>query len=152
MDWNMILFVTKWATIGVFYSVLLFLLFGVYREMTAGVRKEKAVKTIAYGRLQVRNAGDDKRIRAGAEFDLKAETRLGAEADNDIVLHDSYVSGHHAVLRWDGVTWWVEDLRSRNGTMVNGQRCAPGSPQLLANGSILTVGDMEFVLIDQDAG
>ncbi|NLG97198.1 MAG: FHA domain-containing protein [Chloroflexi bacterium] len=151
MDWNLILFVSKWATIGVFYSVLLFLLFGVYREMTGSMRKVKTANTITYGRLYVRNAGDDKHIRVGAIFDLKTETRLGADTDNDVVLRDSYVSGHHAVLRWDGVTWWVEDLRSRNGTMVNDQPCEPGLPQPLANGSVLTLGEMEFVLIDQDA-
>lgn len=150
MDWNLMLFITKWATIGVFYSVLLFLLFGVYREMAGGVRKEKTARAITYGRLRVMNAGDDTNVRAGSLLNLKAETRLGAHQDNDIILRDAFVSGHHARLRWDGANWWIEDLRSTNGVMVNGQRCAPGTPQPLSHGSLLTIGDMEFMLIDQE--
>jgi pSer/pThr/pTyr-binding forkhead associated (FHA) protein len=147
MNWNMILFITKWATIGLFYSVLLVLLFGVYREMSRDVRKGKTYQTTPFGRLRVISVGDDHRIPPGSILDLQAENRLGAEKDNDIVLRDSYVSGYHAHLRWDGKAWWLEDLNSKNGTLVNNQRCSPQTPHPLSNGSTLTIGDMEFEFI-----
>lgn len=152
MDWNMVLFVTKWASIGLFYAVLLLLLFGVYREMSRGARQEKTAKSIQYGRLRVIAVGSDSRFQVGSVLDLQPETRLGADKDNDILLGDSYVSRHHACLRWDGQAWWVEDLNSTNGTMVDRQRLTPGSPYLLSNGSVLSIGDMSFKIIDQDAG
>ena len=151
MDWNMILFVTRWAAIGLFYAVLLLLLFGVYREMSRDARREPARKFIAYGRLRVIAAGDDPHIQVGSILDLQPETRIGAERDNDILLRDSFVSGHHACLRWDGATWWLEDLNSKNGTTVNHQICVIGSAYLLPMGSFLTIGDMTFQLIDADA-
>jgi pSer/pThr/pTyr-binding forkhead associated (FHA) protein len=152
MDWNMILFVIKWASIGLFYAILLLLLFGVYREMAQGARKEQPAKPIQYGRLRVIAVGSDSRFQVGSILDLQPETRLGADKDNDILLRDSYVSRHHAWLRWDGQAWWVEDLNSTNGTMVDRQRLAPGSPYLLSSGSVLSIGDMSFEIIDQDAG
>lgn len=52
---------------------------------------------------------------------LRHETRVGRSADNHLVLARSDVSGTHAVIRWTGSTWLLRDLRSRNGTFLNGQ-------------------------------
>ncbi|MCL4562711.1 MAG: FHA domain-containing protein [Chloroflexi bacterium] len=152
MDWNLILFITKWATIGLFYAVLLLLLFGVYREMSQNPHKVTPVKPVPNGRLRVISAGDDGHLRQGSVLDISADNRLGADKDNDILLRDSYVSRRHARLRWDRANWWVEDLNSKNGTMVDRHRCTPGVPYPLTVGSILSIGDMSFELIDQDTG
>ena len=101
------------------------------------------------GRLRVVSVGDDHKILPGSILELQAETRLGAEKDNDIVLRDSYVSGYHARLKWDGISWWVEDLNSKNGTMLNHQPCSPQIPCSLSTVSILTLGDMEFEFMGQ---
>lgn len=37
-------------------------------------------------------------------------------------MPDPWISAHHARLELRADTWWVVDLRSRNGTFVNGQR------------------------------
>jgi len=39
-----------------------------------------------------------------------------------------YVSGTHARIDCTGGTWTITDLNSRNGTAVNGVRCAPTLP------------------------
>ncbi len=152
MDWNLLLFIIKWASIGLFYAVLLFLLFGVYREMSRGAGKEQTARSISYGRLRVIAVGDDPQVEPGSLLDLQPETHLGAGEDNDIPLRDSFVSRHHACLHWDGAAWWVEDLHSTNGTLVNRQPCAPGTRYPLPAGALLTIGDMEFELVNEDAG
>jgi pSer/pThr/pTyr-binding forkhead associated (FHA) protein len=45
--------------------------------------------------------------------------RIGRLADNDVVLDDPRVSGHHARLVVEGPRTWIEDLGSSNGTFVN---------------------------------
>jgi len=52
----------------------------------------------------------------------KYQTRIGRAGDNDLILIDSDVSAHHAVLdvRADG--FYFQDLGSTNGSFVNGQR------------------------------
>ena len=47
---------------------------------------------------------------------------IGRAPDNDVVLDDPTVSGHHARLSWAGTTLLVEDLSSVNGTFVDGER------------------------------
>ena len=47
---------------------------------------------------------------------------LGRKPDNDIVLDNAAVSGHHCRMYESGGTWFVEDLNSTNGTFVNGTK------------------------------
>lgn len=63
------------------------------------------------------------------------------------------VSGEHAVLRWVGREWELHDLGSRNGTVVDGRRLAPGERIALARGAAISFGqpDNEWRLIDDAA-
>lgn len=73
-------------------------------------------KTIA--QLSVVN-GD----QAGKTYALtEAEHHIGRLFDNDILLTDLGVSGHHARIYRGPEGYAVEDLKSRNGTWLNGAR------------------------------
>src|SRR5512136_2488961 len=120
MDWSVFLFIMKWIFLGLVYLVLFLLLIGVQREMR--LRLPQAVPssgTVTLGRLRVIQPGGDPRLRAGAIITLRPETNIGSQAGNDLVLRDRFVSGQHARLRWDGASWWVDDLNSTNGTFIN---------------------------------
>lgn len=47
---------------------------------------------------------------------------VGKADDMDVVLSDGAVSAVHATIERVGRRWFVRDLDSRNGTMVNGDR------------------------------
>lgn len=48
--------------------------------------------------------------------------RIGAGSDNDLVLRgDDYISGSHALLRYDHGELLLSDQHSRNGTFLNGE-------------------------------
>jgi pSer/pThr/pTyr-binding forkhead associated (FHA) protein len=47
---------------------------------------------------------------------------VGRKADNDIVVDNPAVSGHHCRISKQGGTYFVEDLESTNGTFVNEKR------------------------------
>jgi pSer/pThr/pTyr-binding forkhead associated (FHA) protein len=49
-------------------------------------------------------------------------TLLGRARDCDCVLNDDTVSRQHAALRHEDGSWFLRDLRSSNGTRVNGSR------------------------------
>jgi ABC-type multidrug transport system ATPase subunit/pSer/pThr/pTyr-binding forkhead associated (FHA) protein len=49
---------------------------------------------------------------------------LGRGPAVDIACDDPRVSRHHAAIRWSDTGWVLEDLGSRNGTFVSGQRIA----------------------------
>jgi DNA-binding winged helix-turn-helix (wHTH) protein len=50
------------------------------------------------------------------------ENSVGRAPDCRIILTDATVSRHHAVIIITGSTFVIEDLRSTNGTYVNGQK------------------------------
>lgn len=47
---------------------------------------------------------------------------VGSAAECDLVASAPTVSSQHCRLTWDGEAFWLEDLDSTNGTIVNGQR------------------------------
>ena len=71
-----------------------------------------------------------------------AITRIGRFGDNDIVLDDTDVSRHHAVITDTGTGFVMTDLRSTNGVEVQGQRIRGSAP--LAEGDHIRIGGYEF--------
>ena len=77
-------------------------------------------------------------------YELSPITTLGRNSRNTIVLTDGYVSGEHALLAWRDSQWWLEDLGSRNGTVLND---APLSdPTVISTGDVLTIGGVQLKL------
>jgi FHA domain len=73
---------------------------------------------------------------------------LGREPGNDVVLKSTFVSKQHAVVRYEGGQFVVEDLKSANGTRVNG---SPISVSLLTPGDKIEVGDQNLTFFDRAA-
>jgi Protein of unknown function (DUF3662)/FHA domain len=80
--------------------------------------------------------------RQGRAFPLtQLETSIGRAEQSDIALADPGVSRNHARIIREGDDFIVEDLRSTNGTEVNGQpirrrRLADGDMLKLANSTL----------------
>ena len=148
MDWNLVLFGMKWVFLGLVYLFLTLLLVGVMREMRTRLPQAAQLPLIAYGRIRVIRAGSDPTLRPGTILMLYPDTRLGAGSSNTIVLRDRYISGQHARLRWDGVSWWVEDLNSTNGTFINQRRLTAGATEPLPIGAILSLGEVSFEMLE----
>lgn len=73
---------------------------------------------------------------------VPGRTTIGRRPDNDVVLRDPTVSGHHAVIAHIDGAIFIEDLKSTNGTWVGGHRI---EKQLLAEGDRLLLGRCEAV-------
>lgn len=79
-------------------------------------------------------------LRTGVPFVLVGSgLTVGRASDNDIVLDDPSVSGHHARLLAPGV---VHDLESTNGTLVNGARISGRRP--VRPGDTIAIGGTTF--------
>jgi hypothetical protein len=69
----------------------------------------------------------------------KDRTTLGRSPDNDIVFDNMVVSGHHCVFELKGLAEVsIEDLRSTNGTYINGKMV---KRQKLQDGDIVAIGN-----------
>jgi hypothetical protein len=79
------------------------------------------------------------------EVPLRAgDTVLGRGRDATIRLHETGVSRHHARITVRDGKATIEDLRSKNGTYVCGQRIT--SPKQLADGDEIRLGPLQLAL------
>ncbi|MCS6830713.1 MAG: DUF3662 domain-containing protein [Armatimonadota bacterium] len=82
---------------------------------------------------------------------LPSEVLIGRALTSNIVLEDSDAAMRHAVVRWDGSQWVIEDLGSVLGTLVNDAPLLPHKPRALRSGDIIRVGktSMRFDIIEE---
>jgi two-component system, cell cycle response regulator len=97
--------------------------------------------------MQSQAGGDDRRAcltiltgtAAGQMFKCgKAPITLGRSPQAELRLDDDGISRNHARIRSETGKSWVEDLSSRNGTFVNGERITGGVE--LKDGDKIQVG------------
>ncbi|MGN6184618.1 MAG: FHA domain-containing protein [Thermoanaerobaculia bacterium] len=74
---------------------------------------------------------------------LDAEHTIGRGPDNSITIADGSVSSHHARILRTQQGFAVEDLQSRNGTFVNGERVVEKRP--LADGDLIRIGKIILI-------
>jgi pSer/pThr/pTyr-binding forkhead associated (FHA) protein len=60
-------------------------------------------------------------LEPGTELPLQRDSTIGRDPANAIVLDDDFVSAEHAKLSWIDGVWWLEDLGSTNGTLLEGR-------------------------------
>lgn len=92
-----------------------------------------AVPALPEGELVIASGPD-----SGHTFRVSGPAiRIGRAPDNDMVLRDPATSGHHARVERRGNEFYVVDLGSTNGTLVNGEVVME---HLLKDGDSITIG------------
>ena len=97
---------------------------------------------------QLRPAASDWNLHSQGEdpaqsFPLHGELTVGRGQDCDVVLTSQHASRKHARIVLDDAVVRVEDLKSSNGTFVNGERVESAE---LKSGDVLRFDTQEFVL------
>lgn len=77
----------------------------------------------------------------------KPRVTLGRTPQNDIQLENLGISGSHAAIVREGNTWAVEDLSSKNGTTVNGERVTRHS---LKHGDVIGIVKYQLHFSDEE--
>jgi len=80
----------------------------------------------------------------GDRLPLLPVTTLGRAPTNTIILADSFTSAEHARLTQQEGRWWLEDLDSRNGTLLNEVRLQPGKLVAVVEGDLLSLGSIRL--------
>ena len=77
--------------------------------------------------------------RRSYEFSV-SELVIGRDQTCDLILDANTVSAEHARLSYHHQNWWIEDLRSRNGTLLNLELVT--TPAILVSGDELQLGQV----------
>lgn len=82
---------------------------------------------------------------SGQRFELEPITSIGRSPSNTVALNDNFASGEHAMLALRDGKWWLEDVGSTNGTMLN--RRLINGPTPVDLGDVIEVGKTRMKLI-----
>lgn len=83
-------------------------------------------------------------LERGARFDLIGGLSIGRSKESDVQISDRYASSLHARVFERAGRYFVEDMNSTNGTLLNGATLV-GEAELI-DGDTVQIGDTEFRL------
>ncbi len=86
-------------------------------------------------------------LTKGMVFPLESRLTIGRGEENDIRLSDPTISRHHTLIYLEDGRAVVEDMGSRNGTYLNGERV---STSVLTSGDVIWVGDVALRFLQED--
>ena len=134
----------------VFIFLLYFFVFQVIRVISRELRvvasrgEGGSGLRAAQGAILVADPGDSD-LRRGELLDLEPVTVIGRHPRATIVIDSTFVSSEHVQLTWEHDRWWVTDLRSTNGTFVNGSQIHV--PTGLQAGDVIELGAIRLQLV-----
>lgn len=76
----------------------------------------------------------------------KEDITVGRKPDNDIVIDNPTISGHHCKITQVGDNFYVEDLNSSNGVFVNAKKIMKSG---LKNNDVIGVAKHVLKFIDE---
>lgn len=144
MDLDAVILILRFTATGLLYLMLLGVVIVVWRDWKSTARlvdRTRQAATRSLGRLVVIQRGQTE-LLPGQAFPLNVITGLGRAPTNTVVLSEPFASNEHARLyRRDG-RWWLEDLGSRNGTRLNGERLRV--PAIVVTGDVVGIGGVQL--------
>jgi hypothetical protein len=142
---EVIILILRFAVVGFLYLFLWQVLRAVISEVRAVGQTGSNQTASRYGQLVVLRSGQSG-IAVGKMFTLGPSNLIGRSMEScEIALNDTFLSQQHARLEMRDDTWVIEDLRSTNGTFVNGIEVRDAT--ILEDGDILRFGRVELRLV-----
>ena len=83
----------------------------------------------------------------GQEISIERDMLVGRHQDAEILLQSTDISRKHAALLFRDDHIWVKDLKSTNGTFVNGERVEQEQEIELHDGDMLQFASFMFMIL-----
>ncbi len=124
-----------------------------FAQPDAGGNGETTVLSAGAGETTVLGGGATQssakliRVKTGENIPInRAEFTIGKEKSrvNYCITGDSSISRSHAKISVNGGEYVITDMRSTNGTFVNGVKVESGHPTVLKNGDKVVLSEEEF--------
>lgn len=147
MDYEPISVALKFAFLAVLYLFLLWIASSARRDLKRNqggeARSDATIGAMPGGSydawLVVVRGGE---LEPGTRFDAFGGVTLGRSSEADVSFTDRYASGLHARLYPRGDRYFLEDMNSTNGTLLDGG--AVTSELEVRDGSMIEIGDTAF--------
>lgn len=134
---NLILFILKFVLIFLLYLFIFSLSRNILRD--SKVYDEEMPQLPASSQAKLVSLSGMKN-----EYDIEKLLVIGRSAEADISLGDKYVSYNHAKILSEGKDFYLEDLESTNGTLLNEKKVKRAK---LKDGDTITIGKNSYKFI-----
>ena len=141
MSQEVFLFTLRLISASLLLSLLFTIAFILWRDMRSITQSANVTRRI-YGKLVSLVQVDNMYAPTGDTYPLRPLTHFGRSPTNNIVLKDDFASSEHATIALKDGRWWLEDRRSRNGTILNGELLT--SAVIITDGDIISIGQSHF--------
>ena len=84
--------------------------------------------------------GHDHPLRAG-------KNTFGRKSDNDVTISDPYVSGRHGIIEVAEDGYFITDVGSTNGTLVNDAKLSPNMRTSITEDDVIRLGSLELRIV-----
>lgn len=116
------------------YGFLGYILYTIWHDLraTSSLLKTRIIPAIT---LSVTNTLEDQ-----TQAFAIPEILIGRSSSCTYIIRNDTVSSNHARMSYHHDQWWVEDLKSTNGTFINDERIH--TPTVIINGDDLRCGQV----------
>ncbi len=132
----------------IFIVIIYVFIFSIIRLIYLDIKGIRPVSLDSSSYLKLINRKETLPFKVKKYYPLGEQVFLGRGNDNEIVIKDPYISKRHLRIVKDEENYFLEDLKSANGTFINGERIMDVAK--LNNGDRITVGQIEFLFVDKE--
>ncbi|NLB80329.1 MAG: FHA domain-containing protein [Clostridiaceae bacterium] len=135
----------------IFTAIIYLFIFGIIRMIFLDIRKINTArpKGIPKGMPYLRLVTDKHSLYFDVNPVYKLDKEIliiGRDAECDISIDDLYLSARHVKLYYNEGEWYIVDLKSTNGTYINGIKM--GKKQLILDSEDkIRIGQLEFLVV-----
>ena len=135
--------VMKYVFITIIYAFIFAVIRLIYKDIAGMVKNENFAKTQSNPVLRVIGYKDKTYSGETNEYVLdKNRIVIGRNSVCDIQVDDILVSNRHLLLWNERDEWYIRDLKSKNGTWLNGEQMQ--ETYILDDGDTIKIGELEL--------
>lgn len=132
----------------IFIIIIYLFIFSIIRLIYLDIKSMDTFSLAGRPYLKLINRKDSLSYKVKNHYVIDDRLTLGRSKDNDIFLKDPFISKSHLIITKDEGNFYLEDLKSANGSFVNQERVE--DVVALNNGDVIEIGNIEFLFVNKD--
>lgn len=138
---ELLLNVLRYLPLGILYIFIGWLAYGYWLEFQL-LKSTPRLTNETHGKLIEMNKEGSSFLPTERVHPIFLRTTIGRSTDNTLQIEDDYLSANHARLYLRDNIWWLEDLGSRNGTLLNNIQLKRAV--IVTRGDIISMGNIHL--------
>ena len=138
--------ILKYVFVIVVYMFIFSVVKLVYTDIADTRRKSKSEEE-GLGYLKLITLKRDVPFKVFESYGIRDEVTIGRSRKSDIYINDPFMSKEHARIFLEEGQYYIEDLKSTNGTLLNGREIKGKCVKLSENDKI-SFGQVSFLFIN----